>query len=323
MSNSKRKTLYIMRILLDYTNQDYPMTSTQIIDELKKFGISAERKSVYEVIDNLSFFGLDIKQSKVKPKGFYVASREFDIPELKLLVDAVQSSKFITEKKSIELISKIKTLTDNHSAAALQREVYIANRVKSSNEKIYYNIDKIHQAIAEHRKISFQYCEYSLKKRLVTRKDGKEYVYSPYALIWEDEYYYLVVYDDRHDSYVHFRTDKMKNITIMNEGAVYPDSPLDIGSYAKHVFSMFGGDIVPVTIEAVHSLVGVFIDKFGKDIVIIQNENTFHTTINVVVSSAFLSWLYQFGKDVQVINPPDVVEKIRNQITELNLLYGK
>ena len=185
-----------MAILLDNTNGDFPMTSTQIIDKLRKYDVSAERKSIYDAIEDLKQFGIDIKQSKVKPRGFYVASREFDIPELKLLVDAVQSSKFITEKKSYELINKIKALTDNHSAVALQREVYITNRVKSSNEKIYYNIDKIHQAIAEHRKISFQYCEYSLKKRLVTRKDGKEYMYSPYALIWEDEYYYLVVYDD-------------------------------------------------------------------------------------------------------------------------------
>lgn len=183
MVSQKQKLLIIMSILLDKTNQDYPMTSSLIIEELKKYGVSAERKSIYEAVDNLCQFGLDIKQSKVKPKGFYVSSREFDIPELKLLVDAVQSSKFITHKKSVELINKIKTLTDKHSAAALQREVHIANRVKSTNEKIYYSIDKIHQAIAEQRKISFQYCEYSLWKTLVARKDGKEYVYSPYSLI--------------------------------------------------------------------------------------------------------------------------------------------
>ena len=315
------KQLYIMKFLLDYTDQEHPMTSTQIINELKQYDIQAERKSIYEAIENLGLFGLDIKLSKVKPKGFYIASREFDIPELKLLVDAVQSSKFITEKKSVELINKIKTLTDVYSAAALQREVYISNRVKSDNERIYYSIDTIHRAISEKCKISFQYCEYSLNKRLAIRKNGKEYVYSPYALIWEDEYYYLVVYDERHESYVHFRTDKMKNITVLDEKAATPKIPLDIALYAKQVFSMFGGNVVSVTIDVSNYLLGVFIDKFGKDIIIRQNKDSFQTTVKVAVSNAFLAWIFQFGNDVKVIEPPSVIEKIKAHIQELSDNY--
>ena len=321
MSIQAINPLYIMKILLEKTNQINPMTSRGIIAELNKYDICLDRKTVYNSIENLNLFGLDIKQSKVKPKGFYVASREFDIPELKILVDAVQSSKFISEKKSIELINKIKTLTDNHSAAALQREVYITNRVKSGNEKIYYNIDKLHRAISEKSKISFQYSEYSLSKRLVARKDGKEYVYYPYALIWEDEYYYLVVYDERHESYVHFRTDKMKNINVLDEKAVAPKNPLDIALYAKQIFSMFGGDVMPVRIEADNHLVGVFIDKFGRDIIISPNSDKFQTVVKVAISNAFISWLFQFGNHVQVIEPLDVVEKIKTHIEELSNIY--
>lgn len=321
MPKRSMNNLYIMKVLLDKTNQDFPLTSKGIIDELSFYGITIERKAVYEAVENLKHFDIDIKQSKVKPKGFYIAAREFDIPELKLLLDAVQSSKFMTKKKSIELIDKIKRLTDIHSAEKLQREIHISNRVKSDNEKIYYNIEKIHQAIGEKREIAFQYCSYSMSKRLVTRKGGKYYTYSPIALIWNDEYYYLVVYDDKHNDCIHFRVDKMKNIEVLSEEAARPDNSLDIGLYAKQIFSMFGGEVENVTLRADNSLIGVFIDKFGKDISIIKNENTFDVTVKAAVSTSFFGWLFQLSDKVKIIEPACVLEKYLEQIEKTKEVY--
>lgn len=314
MNKHSMHILYIMKILLEKTNQDTPLTSKGIIDELSHYGINIERKAIYNTVDNLIAFGIDIKQSKVKPKGYYVASRDFDIPELKLLIDAVQSSKFITEKKSIELINKIKQLTDKNSADKLQRNVQISNRVKSINEHIYYNIDKIHLALSQKKKISYQYCEYSLNKELITRKDGKYYVYNPISLIWDDEYYYLIVYDDRHDSFLHFRTDKMRNVEILDDSIVIPETPFIAADYAKQVFSMFGGEPHEVTLRVSNSLIGVFIDKFGKDIIITKNKETFDVTVNVAVSSSFFGWLFQLGNKAKIIKPVSVIDKYLEQI---------
>lgn len=315
MAKRSMHNLYIMKILLDKTNQDYPLTSKGIIDELSCYGITIERKTVYQVIDTLKTFGVDIKQSKAHPRGYYVASREFEIPEIKLLLDAVQSSKFITSKKSMELIEKIKQLTDKYSAQKLQREIHIANRVKAENETIYYNIDKIHLAIADKKKISFQYSQYALNKELVLRKNGKRYKYSPIALIWDDEYYYLVVYDSERDYYVHFRTDKMKNIEILEEAAIKSKNSMNIGKYAKQVFSMFGGDIENVTLRVDNALIGVIIDKFGKEITIRRDEDSFNVTVQVAVSSSFYGWLFQFSNKVKILSPEHVAEKYREQLT--------
>lgn len=322
MPKRSMNNLYIRKVLLDKTNQDFPLTSKGIIDELSFYGITIERKAVYEAVENLKHFSIDIKQSKVKPKGFYIAAREFDIPELKLLLDAVQSSKFITKKKSIELMDKIKQLTDIHSAKKLQREIHISNRVKSDNEKIYYNIDKIHQAIGEKKKITFQYCSYSMSKRLVTRKGGKYYTYSPIALIWDDEYYYLVVYDDSHKDSINFRVDKMKSIEILDEKAAKSHNSLDIGLYANQIFSMFGGEVENVTLRADNSLIGVFIDKFGKGISIIKNENTFDVTVKAAVSTSFFGWLFQLSDKVKIIEPACVFEKYLEQIEKTKEVYN-
>ncbi len=322
MIRRSMNNVYIMKVLLEKTNQDNPLTSQGIIDELKKYGMKLERKTIYEAIDNLITFGIDIKQSKVKPKGFYVAANDFDTPELKLLIDAVQSSKFITEKKSIELIDKIKKQTDIYTAEKLQRNVHISSRVKSNNEHIYYTIDKIHQAIAENKRISYQYCEYNLNKNLVTKKAGRYYEYNPVALIWDDEYYYLVVYDDKHDNYIHFRTDKMKNAKILDIHRVLPSEDFNAANYAKQIFSMFGGETSEVTLRVDNSFIGVIIDKFGKDIAIVKNDKTFDVTVNVAVSNSFFGWLFQLGPKVKIISPTSVIEKYADTLTETTAQYN-
>lgn len=215
--NQKLKLLYIMQMLKENTDENHAMSANDIISALAKQGISAERKSIYDDIERLKLFGCDILSRRSEPKGYYLASRDFEIAELKLLVDAVQSSKFITEKKSNQLIHKIEQLASRHEAQTLQRQVVVSNRIKTMNESIYYNIDKLHSAISSDVKITFKYCSWTLAKKLEPKKDGANYTVSPYILVWDDENYYLIGFDDDSKEIRHYRVDKMLNITITAE----------------------------------------------------------------------------------------------------------
>ena len=209
-----------MKILLEKTDEEHTLTVPEMISELAKLGISAERRSIYDDIEYLKLFGIDICTKKSKTTDYFVASRDFELPELKLLVDSVQSSKFITRKKSLELISKIEKLTSEANAKKLQRQVFVTNRVKTLNERIYYNVDKIHDAIAENKQITFKYFYRDVDKKQVYRKNGELYKESPVALTWDDENYYLITYKEKYDSYVHYRVDKMENIELSEEDRV-------------------------------------------------------------------------------------------------------
>lgn len=309
------KTLYILKILLENTNEDNPLTASQLIERLGEYGAKVERKTIYSAVDTLLSFGYDIQNSKTEPKGYYIMSRDFELAEIKLLVDAVQSSKVITQKKSIELINKIKKLTDKNSAQKLQRQVVLSGRAKMANEKVYYSIDAIHDAIAKGRKISFNYCEHDLSKNLVPRKNNKVYTYTPSLLTWDDERYYLVAYDARHESYTHFRADKMINVKVLNEPSDKPKKQLDVARYTMSVFSMFHGDFEDVVIVADNRLVGAFLDKFGMDIMIRKHSKTeFAVKVKVAVSSTFFAWLFQYGDMARIITPQTIVDKYINHI---------
>lgn len=322
--NQNEKILYIAKILLDRTNFDHPLTANQLISELGEWGVAIERKSIYSSIETLQTFRMDIEHSKVDPKGYYIASRDFELPEIKLLVDAVQSSKFITKKKSIELINKIKTLTDKYSVSTLQRQIVVSGRVKTENERVYYCIEAIHEAIAKDKQISFQYCEYDIHKNLVPRKDGKLYVYTPCLLLWDDDYYYLVAYNSNHESYTHFRTDKMQNVTIECADADKPKVDLDIARYSMSIFSMFSGNFEKVTIVAQNNLIGAFLDKFGLDIILHRHSDTeFSVTAKVAVSNTFFAWLFQFGDMVAVVSPSHVVQNYKKQMEKNINLYNQ
>ena len=212
-SNQKLKLLYIYDMLRSQSNEEHPVSTKALIEMLEQKGIRAERKSIYDDIEQLAEFGVDVIQIRSKVNGgYYLGSREFEVPELKLLVDAVQSSKFITEKKSRELIRKIEALTNKYEAKDLQRQVYVASRVKAENEGIYYNVDTIHKAIQDNVQISFLYLEWNTNKQLVPRKGGQRYVVSPWALIWQDENYYLAAYES--EGIKHFRVDKMGQVEL-------------------------------------------------------------------------------------------------------------
>ena len=217
-SFQKLKIIYIMEYLLKNSDEDHAVTTSQIIAYLKSHDITAERKTIYSDIDALRDFGLDIIQvSEGNNHGYYVASRDFELPELKLLVDSVQSSKFITHKKTLSLIKKIEKLASIHSAQLLNRQVFVKNRIKTMNESIYYNVDEIHNGISSNRKIRFLYFEYNVAKERVYRHGGAYYVVSPFAMTWDDENYYMVAFDSAAGIIKHYRVDKMEKITVLDE----------------------------------------------------------------------------------------------------------
>ena len=322
-SNQKLKLLYLAKILLEKTDEEHTITVPEMIEALGKYGISAERKSIYDDLAYLELFGLDICTSKTRTTNYYVASREFELPELKLLVDSVQASKFITSKKSLELISKIEKLTSRENAKKLQRQVFITNRVKTPNEQIYYNVDKIHEAIAENKQITFRYFSLDVDKKKVYRKNGERYTESPVALTWDDENYYLITYKEKYDNYTHYRVDKMEGIEKTEAERVLAAAPFDLSSYTKTMFSMYGGEETDVTIEFTNDLVGVLFDRFGTDIPILKKDaEHFTCRVRVAVSPHFLSWIMSFGKRAKIAGPSDVVEKMRSLAAEIGAVYG-
>ncbi len=322
-SNQKLKLLYLLKILSEKTDEEHTITVPQMIEELAKYGVSAERKSIYDDLECLKLFGVDICVEKSKTYDYFIASRDFELPELKLLVDSVQASKFITKKKSIELISKIEKLTSHENAKKLQRQVFVTNRVKTYNERIYYNVDKIHEAIAANKQISFKYFEYDVTKQKVYRKDGNLYMESPISLTWDDENYYLITYKSKYNSFTHYRVDKMESISVSDQKRELPDFEFDLSDYAKTVFGMFGGEKTDVTIEFKNELAGVIFDHFGTDIPIIKTDDEhFKCTVKVALSPQFLSWIISFGNRAKIISPTSVTEMLLKLVDDVKTLYN-
>lgn len=310
LSNQKLKLMYLLKILFEKTDQEHSLTVPDLINELKKYDISAERKSIYNDIDSLKSYGINILCKKSKTYSYYVADRTFELAELKLLADAVASSKFITERKSRDLIKKISSLASSYEAVQLKRQVYVADRVKNMNEKIYFNVDSIHIAVAEQRQISFKYFEYTLDKKKRYRNNGEKYTASPYVLTWHDDNYYLIANCEKHDGVSHFRVDKMEEIEIL-ELAAEEDDQINLGDHAKKVFGMFGGE--EATLEALfdNSLLGVVIDRFGEKTIIRKYDNdNFKAIVKVQISPPFLGWLFQFGNKVKILSPDIVKNKL-------------
>ncbi len=314
-SNQKLKILYLMRALMENTDESHPMTVAEMIETLSKNGIAAERKSVYDDLEVLRQFGLDIVQTKSKTTGYYIGSRDFELPELKLLVDSVQSSKFITQKKTLSLIKKIEALASRHDAQLLQRQVYVQNRVKTMNESVYYNVDELSAAISADRQIRFRYFEYTVSKQRRYKRGGDCYLISPYALMWDDENYYLLGYDADASILKHFRVDKMSDISALEarrEGKAAFDA-VDMSAYTKMVFGMFSGEKQPVRLRFASHLAGAVIDRFGKDIMLAADgEEHFTFTVTVEISPQFLAWVFGFGDCAEILSP----ERVRGLMKE-------
>lgn len=322
----KLKPLYIMNYLLQNSDEDHLVSMSQLIEHLAAHGIPSERKSVYDDIEALRVFGLDIVQGRSgKNAGYYIANRNFELPELKLLVDSVQSSKFITHKKTATLIKKIETLASIHEAQLLNRQVYVKNRIKTMNESIYYNIDAIQSGISQNKKIQFKYFEYTVQKTRHYRKDGAFYVISPFAMTWDDENYYLVAFDSQAGIIKHYRVDKMTEISSTEEDRDGLDAyqALDMAVYARKVFGMFSGEEESVQLRFENHLVGAVLDRLGQDVFIIADgDDHFTVRADVVVSPQFFAWVTGFGAAAQIIGPDDVVEKMRQHINSVAALYS-
>lgn len=320
----KQKLLYILKMLHEKSNDEHPIKMDAILAMLDKEGIKAERKSIYNDMDTLRDFGYDIVLTKGKNGGYFLASRDFEAAELKVLVDAVSASRFITAKKSKELITKITKLADDHEAKNLKREVYVVNRVKSDNESIFYNVDEIHRAIDENRQISFKYLEYSINKEVRYRKSGKTYHVSPWALTWNEEKYYLIAYDTESKVMKHYRVDKIKEIKILNEIRLTADGNkyFDVAEYCNQFFGMYSGRKEVLTVCFPNTLMSVVIDRFGKDITVhVKDETSFTARIPVAVSPQLFGWITGLGSEVRIISPEYVVEEYKEYLMSIFKQY--
>ncbi|MDD2979638.1 MAG: WYL domain-containing protein [Hespellia sp.] len=318
--NQKIKILYLMKLFLSETDETHSLNRKALEEKLANYGVSVERKSLYNDIETLKLFGMDIEYRKEQPEGYYLASHEFELPELKLLVDAVQSSKFITERKSTELIKKIEGLASRFEASQLQRQVYVANRIKAMNESIYYNVDKLHSAIASNQQITFQYYEWTADKQLKPRRNGAIYQISPWGMTWDDENYYLIGYDEENNILKHFRVDKMRDIQHMDEPRMGAEEyeRFDPAHYSKMTFGMYGGVEQTLRIRFPNRLIGVVIDRFGKEVPIRPDiEGCFTARVEVAVSNQFFGWLTGLGKGAIIVSPDNVVTEYRQYLEEI------
>lgn len=323
----KLKLMYLIKLFEERTDVSHGLSMTDIIEALSEEGITAERKSIYADISALNEFGFDIvKDNEGKACVYKLVERDFEIAELKLLVDAVQSSKFITESKSNKLIKKIEGLASNNEAKSLHRQVYVANRIKTTNESVYYNVDDIQKAISENHKVSFQYFQWNPNKEKELRHNGMRYEISPWALTWDDENYYMVGYDSKERKIKHYRVDKMLKIEIMadskREGkALFKD--MDMAVYSKKIFGMFGGVEETVVLECKNGISGVIIDRFGTEVDIIKRAtDSFTVRVNVQISPQFLGWVFSLGENIKIISPDSVIKRMRDEIARIQGIYN-
>ena len=301
--NQKTKLLCLYRMLLRQTDEEHPLTVLQIIEELARQDIKAERKSIYDDLEALRLFGMDIQSRKGKTSGWFVGDREFELPEVKLLMDAVQSSRFITQKKSDALIRKLEGLASVHQAGQLQRQVYVSGRIKVMNESIYYNVDKLHSAIAGQK---------------VFRQGGKRYVVSPYGLIWNSENYYMVAFDHNHQEMRHYRVDKMAEIVVTSlnrEGRdQYPD--FHLAEYGQKHFGMYRGQEMKVTLRGRRDKASLVWDRFGQDVIMVPDgEEHFTVTLPVFISPQFFGWLLGLDGSITLAGPKEAVAAYRRRLS--------
>ena len=321
----KQKLLYILKMLYEKSDENHPIRTDAIIAMLDREGIKAERKSIYNDMDTLRDFGYDIILTRGKNGGYFLAYRDFDVAELKVLVDAVQASRFITTKKSKELIGKITTLTGEHEAKNLKREVFVMNRVKSENEAIYYNVDEIFEAIENNKQITFKYLEYSINKEAVPRRNGKLYKVSPLALAWNEEKYYLIAYDAESDLIKNYRVDKIKDAVVLSDARIINEKckKFDVADYCNRAFGMYSGEDETLTVRFPNGLIGVVIDRFGKEISThTVDENHFTARLKVSVSPQLFGWLTGLGPEVQIVSPKNVVTEYVDYIRDIMKQYN-
>ncbi len=326
---TKLKLLFIKEYLEKYSDENHPIGVEEILSMLGGHGIECERKSVYSDIKALKEYGVDITSVRSPKSGYCVCSRDFQLPELRLLIDAVQAANFITAKKSKELITKIATLCSESQGKALERQVYITSRAKRTNEEIYYHIDSVSRAIQMCRKIRVVYRKMRLGKNDGIEYEDREHIISPYAMIWNNDHYYLVGNNRKYDNLMHMRIDRMIKVEILEEGIrpfreVSPyKNFFDSADYSKKTFNMFSGEAESVSMSCHSSLLDEMIDRFGDECIIrSESSERFVFSTTCVVSDGFVSWVMQFGSKVEVLRPTSLKERICEKAKEICTLYN-
>lgn len=326
-TNQKFKLYYLAKIMLEKTDEEHYITMPEILRELERYEVTAERKSIYTDLKDLEKLGIEVEGEPVgKSYHYHVVDRQFELPEMKLLVDAIQSSKFITARKSRELIKKLESFVSEYDARKLQRQVHVSGRIKAMNESIYYNVDEIHHAIAENRKIRFHYYQWNTKKEMELRRGGEYYCVSPWGLSWDAENYYLIGYDSEAGKIKHYRVDKMLHIQMTEEqregGEIY--RKLDLASYSRKNFGMFGGKEEKVRLRVRNDLAGVIIDRFGKEVMMVPGQEGYFTvSVDVNVSSQFFGWIFALGDGMEILGPEWVKEEMKREIGKVMEMYAK
>lgn len=299
-----------MKIFLEESDEDNPISLAQILDKLSLYGIKAERKSIYSDIALLKTFGIDIEMVKSKGVSYYVASRQFEIPELKLLLDAVQSSRFITTRKSQTLTKKLLTLVSKYQAKDLKRQSFISEQPKALNENIYYSVDRLNTAINKGLKITFKYFDYNQQKERVYRKDGKNYNLTPVSLCWNNDKYYLIAYNPKYDGYSNYRIDRMSDVSVSKTKAdLYDKKQFNAAVSSKQSFGMYSGELVEAHLRFDNSQVNAVLDKFGADVSLFNHNDTFDIFVKIQSSPVFLGWMFQFGNKAEIIGPDSLKEE--------------
>ena len=317
--NQKQKLFRILEMLMRETDDEHGLSVNEIIERLEEMGINAERKGIYNDFSVLSELGFPVLKLPTRPPKYTLENRIFELAELKMLVDAVESSKFITTGKSREIISKLESFAGARSSRELSRQVYVEDRVKTQNNATLYSIDAIHAAINEKRKLSFKYFYYDINKNKVLRNNGEPYTVTPVALLWNDENYYLVALDERADAIKNFRVDKMQGTKLLEDMAKNDIRVSDFNpaAYSKKIFGMYGGKEELVTLECKEKLAGVMIDRFGTEPSFIKTDFGFKFTIRLLISPNFFAWVLGFGSDLRILSPGGVRQELAKMLREI------
>ena len=323
-ANYKRKLPILAKLLLERSDEEHPISRQEMQEELERWGLSAERKSIYDDMEQLQELGLDVHSRQGRGGGWYIGAREFELAELKLLVDAVQSSRFLTKRKSDALIGKLEGLTSVHQARQLQRQVYVDRRIKTMNESIFYNVDRLQGAVAGNRVVSFRYFEYNARRERVFRRGGGKYRLTPYGLIWDSENYYLAGWDEQRKEVRHYRVDKMADIAVISGMKGHPRGDWTAEGYARKHFGMYAGVPCRLKLRCENRLAGVVIDRFGLEVALIPDgEGHFTATVELVASPPLWGWLFGLGPGVEVLSPEWAVEEFAARLEETAALYRR
>ncbi len=325
----KLKMLYLVDILNRYTDEDHPMSANAICEKLATYGVSAERKAIYDDIEMLIMYGYDIIKTRTPRFGYFMASRNLELPEIYMLSDAVRSADFITPKKTRELITKLDNMLSVSQAASRDKGIYIDSIHKCKNEEIYYSIDNLSKAIAEGKKITLRYCQRLLLEGKKIETKEKPMLLSPYALIWENDHYYLVCNNEKYDNLLHLRLDRIKKVEIteapyrhFSEVSRYTDT-FDVADYTAKAFNMYGGVLQKIELKCKKEKLEQIIDRFSDNIMIYSvTENTFNFSTEAMISDGFIAWILQFGTDVEVLSPHSLRSAISEKVRTIGELYA-